>query len=72
MAIEDAVFLRVSLSGDGNGVGLSFCCDVFRESQEKGLVNFLVGGAGVDRVFDVGGGAGGGDQGTDGRAPESP
>lgn len=71
VAIEDAVFLRASLSGDGNGTTVSFCCEVFRDSQEKGLVNFLVGGAGAGRVFE-GGGAGGGDQGTDGRAPESP
>lgn len=71
MAIEDAVFLLASLSGDGKGTGVSFCCEVFRESQEKGLVNFLVGGAGAGRLFD-GGGAGGGAHGTDGRAPDSP
>jgi hypothetical protein len=50
VAIDEAVFLR-SCPGDGNGgdVTDSFCAVVFRESHEKGLVNFLVGGAGAGR-----------------------
>ena len=50
---------------------VSFGVDVFRESQENGPVNFLVGGAGAGR-FVVACGAGGGDQGTEGRIPDRP
>lgn len=48
----------------------SFCVEVFRESQEKGLVNFREGG-GAGR-FDAAGTFGGGAHGTEGRTPESP
>lgn len=51
--MEEAVFLRsLLLFGEGNGgdVTLSFGCDVFLDSQENGLVSFLVGGgAGAGR-----------------------
>jgi hypothetical protein len=53
VAMEEAVFLRSPLLfGEGNGgdVTVSFAVDVFLESQENGLVNFLVGaGAGGGR-----------------------
>lgn len=40
------MFLR-SLFGDGSGdITVSLAAVVFRESQEKGLVNFLDGGGG--------------------------
>jgi hypothetical protein len=74
VAIDEAVFLRPPLPGDGR-VGdatESFGVDAFRESHENGLVNFLVGGgAGAGRVDDECDG-GGGDHGTDGRIPEKP
>jgi len=75
VAIEDAVFLRSPVFGDGNGgyVVCSLGAEVFRESHENGLVNFLVGGgAGGGRLVCEVGAVGGGDQGTDGRTPESP
>jgi hypothetical protein len=52
----------------------SLGADVFLESQENGLVNFRAG-AGAGRFEDAagaGGACGGGDHGTEGRAPESP
>ena len=76
VAIEDAVFLLSPLLfGEGNGgeVTVSFGVEVFLDSQENGLVNFLVadgaGGGGwePDRC-----GCGGGAHGTDGSTPESP
>jgi hypothetical protein len=60
--------------GEGNGgEGTDSCFDVvFLESHANGLVNFLVGGAGVAR-FTVGGGGGGGrKRSTDGSAPDKP
>lgn len=72
VAIEEAVFLRSSLLGDGNGGGASFE-EVLRESHENGLVSFLVGGAGAGRDVGFDGGAcGGGDHGTVGKEPDSP
>lgn len=54
VAMEEAVFLRSALLfGEGNGgdVTVSFGCEVFLDSQENGLVNFLVGaGAGGGRL----------------------
>jgi hypothetical protein len=53
VAMEEAVFLRSPLLfGEGNGgdVTDSLGVEVFLESQENGLVNFLVGaGAGGGR-----------------------
>lgn len=66
------------------GRGASFGALFFRESQENGLVNDLVGGGGGggSMAFEgTGGGAdevavavadGGGDHGTEGSAPERP
>jgi len=55
-------------------VTVSLGCEVFRESHAKGLVNFLVGGAGSGLLPTGagGGGGGGGAHGTDGRAPDNP
>lgn len=50
----------------------SFCADVFRESQEKGLVNFRDGGGAGAGRFDAVGTCGGRAHGTDGSTPESP
>lgn len=45
----------------------------FRDSQEKGLVSFLVGAGGGGNCFAAaGGGPGGGDQGTFGSFPAKP
>jgi hypothetical protein len=74
VAIDEFVFRRCPL-GDirGGEVTVSFCCEVLRESQEKGLVSFLVGGAAAKLLEDcVEGGGGGGAQGIDGSAPDSP
>lgn len=73
MAIDDAVFRRsiiLVIGGNGGELIASFP-DVFRDSHEKGLVSFLLGGAGVGS-FEEAGGGGGADQGTDGSEPESP
>jgi hypothetical protein len=76
VAIEEAVFRRCPLPGDGKGGEdtVSLGWEVFRESHEKGLVNFrVVGGAGGGLLATwAGGGGGGGDHGIDGRAPERP
>lgn len=54
VAMEEAVFLRSALlfsEGNGGDVTVSFGCEVFLDSQENGLVNFLVGaGAGGGRL----------------------
>lgn len=53
----------------------SFGAEVFLDSHENGLVNFLVTGAGAARFAGAGGaggGGGGGENGTSGRAPERP
>jgi hypothetical protein len=79
VAIEEAVFLRSILLGDGIGGSVGEVMDSFwdadpLESHENGLVSFLEdggGGAGRDFVFE-GGGGGGGDHGTLGRDPERP
>lgn len=76
VAIEDTVFLRSSAlleGGTGEVTGSFGAADVFRESQEKGLVNFLDGGgAGPPCIIEAGGACGGGDQGPDGSTPDSP
>ena len=53
VAIEDAVFLRSPVFGEcgGGEVTDSFAVDVLRESQEKGPVNFLPGGAGAGKFI---------------------
>jgi hypothetical protein len=54
VAMEETVFLRSPLAfGEDNGgdMTLSFGCEAFLDSQENGLVNFLVGGgAGAGRL----------------------
>ncbi len=54
VAMEEAVFLRSeAVFGEVNGgdATASFGCEVFLDSQENGLVNFLVGGgAGAGRL----------------------
>jgi hypothetical protein len=53
VVMEEAVFLRSPLlfgEGKGGDVMVSFGVEVFLESQENGLVSFLVGaGAGAGR-----------------------
>jgi hypothetical protein len=71
--MDEAVF-RLSAEFDGgNGGELteSFATDVFRESHEKGLVSFLLGGAELGS-FEVDGADGGGDHGTEGSEPDKP
>ena len=74
VAIEEAVFLRAAFSGEGRGGDTieSLAVEVFRESHENGLVNFLVWGAAGGERIDEGCVCGGGDHGTDGRTPERP
>ena len=71
---EDIVFLRSPFPGevsDGDMTG-SFGAELFRDNQENGIVNFLVGaGAGGDKLT-FGGAWGGGDHGIDGRTPDRP
>lgn len=73
--MEEAVFLR-SLFGEGRGGDCTDSLVVFRDSQEKGLVNFRGGGAAAaecDAECDAAGGAcGGGDHGTEGNFPDRP
>jgi hypothetical protein len=72
--IEDAVFRRSS-RGDGIGGDVAGSFEVLRESQEKGLVNFLAGagaGGGGSELWFGGGGGGGEAHGTAGRLPDSP
>jgi hypothetical protein len=71
VAIEEAVFL-LSLFGEGRGCGTVSLEVVLRESQEKGLVNFLGGAGGAAECDAEAGGCGGGDHGTDGSLPERP
>lgn len=78
VTIDEAVFLRSALSGEGAvgcaGVsfGVSFGADdVFRESHENGLVMLLLMGGGADETGG-GGGGGGAAHGTEGRAPDRP
>jgi hypothetical protein len=71
VAIDEAVFLRSVDGGNGGDVTDSFPDDAFRDSHEKGLVSFLLGGAGFGD-FENAGGGGGAPHGTDGSAPESP
>lgn len=70
VAIEEAVFL-LSLLGEGSGCGIASFVE-FRESQEKGLVNFRGGAAGAAECDAAGGACGGGDHGTDGSLPDRP
>jgi len=71
VAIEEAVFLR-SLFGEGRGGDCTDSLVVFRDSQEKGLVNFRGGGAAAAECDAAGGACGGGDHGTDGNLPDRP
>jgi hypothetical protein len=72
VAIDEAVFLR-SLFGEGKVGGWTVSLGVaFRDSQEKGLVSFLVGGGGAGRLEGAGGAVGGAPHGTEGRTPDSP
>jgi hypothetical protein len=75
VAMEETVFLRSApVFGEGRGgdVTDSFGCEVFLDSQENGLVNFLVGGgAGAGRL-EPWCGCGGADHGTDGSTPDNP
>ena len=74
VAIDEAVFLRSIESvngGNGGDITASFPDDAFRDSHEKGLVSFLLGGAGIVSFEDAGRG-GGAPHGTDGSAPENP
>jgi hypothetical protein len=75
VAIDETVFLRSPLVfGEVNGgdVMVSLGVEVFLESQENGLVNFLVGaGAGGGR-WELEGGCGGGAHGIEGSTPERP
>jgi hypothetical protein len=77
--IEDEVFLRSSwLAGIGGEVGVSLGTDVFRESQENGLVRLLLAAGAVGVGFGDGCGCcvcravGGGPHGTEGRTPDKP
>lgn len=79
VTIEEDVFLRSSLFGGGIGGDgeVSFVVDVFRDSQEKGLVKLLLGMTGVGVGVGTGDtdccrAAGGGPQGTEGRTPDKP
>lgn len=76
VAIDEAVFLRPFVGGEGNGGDLTFSlgAEVFLESHENGLVNFLVIGAGGGgRLAEAGGAGGGGvENGASGRGPERP
>jgi hypothetical protein len=75
VAIDETVFLRSPLVfGEVNGedVMVSLGVVVFLESQENGLVSFLVGaGAGGGR-WELGCGCGGGAHGIEGSTPERP
>lgn len=73
--IEEVVFLRSSLCGGGTGGGgeVSFVLEVFRESQENGLVKLLLAAIGVGSGdICCWGAAGGGPHGTEGRTPAKP
>ncbi len=75
VAIEDTVFLRSPpLFGEGIGgeVTVSFGVEVFLDSQENGLVNFLVAAGAGGGGWEPWCGCGGGAHGTDGSTPDSP
>ena len=74
MFIDEAVLRRsIAEAGSCWGEVFSLLPDVWRESHEKGPVNFLGGGAGAGMLcLDGGGGGGGGPQGIKGKEPESP
>jgi len=75
VAIDETVFLRSPLVFGEVNVGdvmVSLGVEVFLESQENGLVSFLVGAGAGDVRWELACGCGGGAHGIEGSTPERP